>query len=484
MNVGPILSLPLSALAVIGAAVGQAPQAAPILLHAYPARVTLDDGYDSHRLIAIRSDPQGPTHDVSSRIEVSFAPAGIADFHDGRLWPLRDGETTASVSCDGLSARVEVTVRGARSAPPVSFRNEVIPILTRAGCNSGACHGAAAGKNGCGLTLFGLDPAKDHRALTRDYRGRRLDCADPAASLMLTKPTGEVRHKGRKRLEPGGPQWQTLHDWITDGAIDDGDGIEPLVALRVEPNELVLAGPERRAGIVVTAEYADGSLRDVTDLALISSSNPTSATVANGSITSAARGEAFVLARFGHLAAVTQAIVLAATEPWTAPPMTAHNEIDELVQQKLRKLRLRPAPPCDDATFLRRVCVDVIGQLPTVAEVRAFLADESPDKRARITDELLRRPEFADVWAMTWAEVLRIEAVNLETKGVHVFTRWLREELAAGTPIDAIVRAMLTASGSAFEVPAANYWITSRDPKVLAENAAQTFLGIRLQCAQ
>ncbi|MGC6489057.1 MAG: DUF1549 domain-containing protein, partial [Planctomycetota bacterium] len=453
-------------------------------LTAYPPRVTLDSGLDSHRLVAVRSDAQGITVDVTAAVEVRFADDGVAAWRAGQLVPVGDGETTATVRHGGHEATVAVTVRGADARPPVSFRNDVIPVLTRAGCNGGACHGAAAGKNGFGLTLFGYDPAKDLRSLSRDYRGRRLDCAAPEQSLMLTKPTGEVRHKGGKRFERDGEMWETLRSWIADGAVDDGDAVPALVSLRVEPEELVLAGPGQRSELVVTASYSDGSLRDVTPLALLSSSNPTSAAVDDGAVTSGARGEAFVMARFGYLTEVAQVIVLPDAQPWSPPPMTAQNEIDQLVQQKLVKLRLAPAPACDDGTYLRRVYVDVIGQLPSPEEVRAFLADEREDKRARVVEELLQRPEFPDVWAMTWAEVLRIEPQNLEQKGVHIFTRWLRESLRDGAPMDEVVRRMLTASGSAFRVPEANYWATSRDPKVLAENAAQTFLGIRLQCAQ
>lgn len=457
-------------------------------LRVFPARVTLDDGFDSHRLVAVTTTAQGLTADVSKSMDLQFDPPGIAAFRDGRLVPLQDGTTKATVRVDGMSAQVAVTVANATAEPPVSYRMDVIPILTRAGCNSGACHGAAAGKNGFGLTLFGYDPGRDLRSLSRDFRSRRIDCADPDSSLILTKPTGKTRHKGGKRLEHEGELYQMIRSWIADGAKDDGNNpkapIPELVALTVEPSELVLAGPEQRANLVVTAEYSDGSLRDVTDLALMSSSNTASATVEDGAVTSASRGEAFVLARFGFLAQVANVIVLPNAEPWQPKPMPSNNEIDTLIQQKLTKLRLHPAPVCDDQTYLRRVFLDVIGQLPSPDEVRAFLADESDDKRARIVDELLRRPEFPDVWAMTWAEVLRIESDQLEVKGVHVFTRWLKEALRDGVPMDEIVRRMLTATGSAYTTPEANYWVTATDPKVLAENAAQTFLGIRLQCAQ
>jgi hypothetical protein len=453
-------------------------------LTAYPPAVTLDSGLDAHRLVVVSSDRQGITIDVTKAAGVAFSKPGVAAWRGGALLPLGDGETVATVRHEGRRATVTVTVRGADIQPPVSFRNDVIPVLTRSGCNSGACHGAAAGKNGFGLTLFGYDPTKDLRALSRDYRGRRLDCAAPEQSLMLTKPTGEVRHKGGKRFERDSQMWETLRAWIAAGAADDGDAAPTLVAMRVEPRELVLAGPEQQSQLVVTAEYSDSSLRDVTALSLMSSSNPTSAKVEGGAVTSGARGEAFIMARFGHLTEVAQVIVLPDAAPWSPPAMDQRNEIDQLVQQKLVKLRLGPADRCSDETFLRRAYVDVIGQLPTSEEVRAFLADDREEKRAAVVDVLLQRPEFPDVWAMAWAEVLRIEPQQLEQKGVHIFTRWLREALRDGAPMDEVVRRMLTAKGSAFRVPEVNYWATSRDPKVLAENAAQTFLGIRLQCAQ
>jgi hypothetical protein len=457
-------------------------------LAVYPIRVTLDSSWDTHRLVAQTTTTQGLTNDVSRALDVQFEPTGIATFREGRLVPLANGETIATVHHDSMSATVKVTVQNAKFEPPVSYRMDVIPILTRAGCNSGACHGAASGKNGFGLTLFGFDPKRDLRALSRDFRSRRIDCADPDASLILTKPSGKVSHKGGKRIEPDSEMWHMIRSWIAAGANDDGANpkapIPELMRLSVEPRDIVLAGPDQHAALVVTAEYSDGSLRDVTDLALMSSSNTSSATIENGGVKSASRGEAFVLARFGFLAQVANVIVLPNADPWQPPAMQANNEIDTLIQQKLTKLRLAPAPQCDDQTFLRRVFVDVIGHVPTPNDVRKFLADTSADKRARIVDELLKRPEFPDVWAMAWAEVLRIESDQLEVKGVHVFTRWLREALRDGVPMDEIVRSMLTATGGAYAVPEANYWVTATSPKVLAENAAQTFLGIRLQCAQ
>ena len=453
-------------------------------LGAWPSTVTLDSARDAHRVVVLFTDAQSITREVTATAQASFGANGVATFVDGVLRPLRDGETELRLEWQGATATVNVAVRNAGESFPISFRNDVEPVLMRAGCNAGACHGAAVGKNGFGLSLFGFDPAADHRALTREQRGRRLDCSDPAASLMLAKPTNAVRHKGGRRFTSEDPAFATLRDWIGEGANDDGATAPDLIELRIDPPELVLAGVDHRTRLVVTASYDDGSSRDVTDLAVLSSSSNPTAHIADGEIVSAGRGEAFVLARFGFLAAVAKVLVLPDDEPWTAPPMEARGELDQLVQAKLRKLRLVPSSICDDPTFVRRVHLDLCARLPTVDEVRAFLADESGDKRARLIDALLEREELADVLTAQWAELLRIEPDRLERKGAYVYTAWLRDQFRARVPFDEIVRRLLTANGSAFRNPPANYWVVAQDPRVLAENAAQAFLGIRVQCAQ
>ena len=222
--------------AACAALFGAFPVLAQDRLTVAPTRVSLDDAADFHRVVALRVDRDGLTTEVVDEVEVRFEPAGIAAYRAGRLHPLQDGATVAHFSLADLTAQVEVTVRGAGVSEPVSFRNDVMPVLTRAGCNGGACHGAAAGKNGFGLTLFGFDPARDHRSLTRDLRGRRLDCADPEQSLMLGKPTGEVRHKGGTVLERGDPLWTELRTWIAEGAADDGDGVPEAGACALPPD--------------------------------------------------------------------------------------------------------------------------------------------------------------------------------------------------------------------------------------------------------
>lgn len=478
----------LFAVAVTAAPLGLARAQAP-RLEAFPARVTLDSAQDRHRVVVLETDADGITREPGAALQARVSPPDVAELVDGVLRPLRDGEAELVVETADRTARVAITVRDAATAATASFRNDVIPVLTRAGCNAGACHGAASGKNGFGLSLFGFDPARDHLALSRDARGRRIDCADPESSLVLAKPSGELRHAGGRRLSVDDASWRTLRAWIADGAPDDGERAPALRALRVEPREFVLAGAGQRARFVVTAEYADGELRDVTDLALLSSSNPTSATLEGDVIVSGSRGEAVILARFGHLAEVAQVIAHDAAAPPPAsdagaPPWVELNELDRFVHARLRKLRIAPAPLCDDGTFVRRIHLDLAGRLPTVEETRAFLADGSADKRSRLVDALLAGPEFALVMANAWAELLRIESNQLESKGAHVWTAWLRDAFQRGEPFDRIVRAMLTARGSAFTNPPANFWVVSQDPKVIAEGAAQTFLGVRLQCAQ
>ncbi len=458
-----------------------------VALAVYPAKITLDSARDRHRVVVIATDAHGVTREVSDAVKIEFEPKGLVELVDGRVRGLIDGTVELHAVLGDLRASSAIEVRHATSAPPVSFRNDVIATLTRAGCNAGSCHGAKAGKNGFGLSLFGFDPGHDHRALTREARGRRIDCADPIDSLMLQKPLGNVRHQGGKRLEPGGPLESTLQEWIAEGAPDDGGAAPKLESLTVEPKELVFLdqGDGRRARLVVTARYADGSLRDVTDLALLSSTGETVAKVdGQGIVTAGARGEAFVLARFGSLAEVAQIMVVPDAEPFDPALHPPANHVDELVYAKLRKLRLEPAGICDDDTYVRRLYLDLIGRTPTADEVRSFLADDDADKRGKLCDDLLSRDEFADVWASQWAEVLRIESFHLERKGMVLYSQWLREMIRTGVPFDEMVRRMLTSSGGSFSVPETNYWVVTADPKVLAEDCAQAFLGLRVQCAQ
>ena len=452
-----------------------------------PGTVTLDDARDSHRIAVIGALANGTTVDLTATADLRLTESSVATLSkDWVLQPKTDGATELVARTGGREARAKITVRGATTSPAVSFANEVIPVLTRSGCNAGSCHGSAAGKNGFRLSLFGFDRARDHLRLTRELRGRRVDRAEPEASLMLQKPTTGVAHKGGKRLAKGSEHYRLLYDWIASGAANDLEAATKLVGIELLPKAAVLEGTDLPLRMVVTARYADGSDRDVTDLALLSSSNEQTATLDNrGVLRSAEPGETFVMARFGTFAVVSHVLVRSPAGGFGWPAdLKPFNYVDETVHAKLRKQRLLPAEVCDDATFVRRVYLDLINTLPSAEMAARFLADKMPDKRARLVDALLARPEFPDVWAMQWAEVLRIEESRLERKGMHVYAQYLREAFRDNKPFDQLVRELLTGQGNNFGNPAANFYVVSRDPKVLAENVAQVFLGVRVQCAQ
>jgi len=459
---------------------------APVKLEVLPPDVSLTSVRDSQHIVVLATFADGITRDVTADAEISVT-GGAARLAPGFvLQPAADGSATVQARLGKLEAATKITVKGAKKRLPVSFSNDVIPTLTRRGCNAGTCHGAASGKNGFRLSLYGFDKAHDHIALTRELRGRRANPADPEGSLMLLKPTSKVGHKGGKKLVPGSNSYETLRQWIAAGATNDVASAPKLTGIEVMPEEAVLDGPGQTVGLIVRARYSDGTDRDVTDLARLNTSNDVSAKVDDhGTVKSNAPGEAFILARFGTFAVVSQILVLDPDAhlswPKDAVPV---NYIDEAVYAKLRKLRIAPAGLCRDSAYLRRVYLDVLGILPDPDETRSFLADKDPDKRRRLVDELLERPEFPDVWAMQWAEWLRIEPRKLERKGMYVYTEYLRKAFRDQKPFDQLVREILTSKGGNFENPATNFFLTERDPKLIAENVSQVFLGIRIQCAQ
>ncbi|MCB9882341.1 MAG: DUF1553 domain-containing protein [Planctomycetes bacterium] len=454
-------------------------------LAVYPAEVRLDHGADQQRIVVIALDPQGIARDVTADAAFALENEDLAQVIDGVVSPRHDGDTNLIVRFSGVERSVPLHVMRSDDVPPVSFHRDVLPILTRNGCNAGGCHGSAAGKNGFRLSLFGFDPKLDHARLTREEFGRRLDTAHPDRSLMLQKATASVSHKGGQLFEPGSRSYDELLRWIEAGAPLD-EALEPaLTGIEVLPREVVLKGKEERLQLTVRAQYSDGSDRDVTRFALLSSSNDLTAAIdGRGRVRSGERGEAFVMARFGPYAEVTQVLVLPERDDFTWSEPAATNPIDAFVLAKLEKLRYAPAPLCDDATFVRRLYVDVLNRMPTVEETLAFLADEGTDKRERLIDALVELPEYADVQALQWAEVLKVDRRRMEDKGVFLFTRWLRESFAAGRTVDQVLTDILTTNGSHFEEPTASYYLAEGDAKVMAENLSQVFLGVRIQCAQ
>ncbi|RJP36336.1 MAG: DUF1553 domain-containing protein [Phycisphaerales bacterium] len=463
----------------------QPPAQAPSL-HACPPRIQLDAQNDVQCVVVVRTGADGITADVSAQAQFTFTPAGIAARTDGNaIGPLADGAAVLTITLDGQSVDVPVTVAQSAMVRPISFRHDVAPALMKAGCNNGACHGNARGQEGFRLSLFGFDPAMDYVNLTRQMSARRVDVADPSASLMFLKATAQVGHGGGQRLEVDDELYRLLESWVAAAAPDDPPGLASLTGISIRPKSCVLPAGGTTQPFIVQATYSDGTDRDVTSLAVFQSLDDTvAATDPAGLVTSGQPGEAFVMARFGTFAEVSQVIVVP-DRPFEWPAgLKADNLIDAAVYEKLRKLRILPSEPADDGAFLRRVYLDIIGALPTPDEYRAFTADASPDKRARVIDALLARPEFPQVWAMKWAEMLRIESTKLGVKGVHLYTNWIRDAIFRDVPLDDMVRSLLTAEGGAYHNAPVNFYLVENDPTHVAENVAQVFLGIRIQCAR
>lgn len=456
-------------------------------LQVYPSTIQLDHGSDFQNFMVIYTKPSGISIDVTSEAVVSPSQEGIVTIAPGVARPAADGALDLTVTYESLSVTVPVTSGNTAVHPAISFRQDVEAVLLRAGCNSGKCHGSAKGKNGFRMSLFGFDAKMDYQNLTRQARGRRLNAAIPEESLILLKTTGSVDHEGGAVLDPDYRHYSMLKQWITEGAKNDAPDIPELTGIEILPKYRTIPSRGARQRFIVTASYSNGNVRDVTDLAVFASGDDLVITVDEwGQSTTVERGETYIMARFGTFAVVSQVVVVPEDLEFTWPEdAVAHNYIDESLFDKLKKLRVAPAVLAEDAVFLRRVYLDILGVLPTAEEARAYHADEDPDKRARLIDTLLDRPEFADVWAMKWAESLRVASTTaLKPKGMHRYNDWLREAITQNKPLDELVRELLTASGGTFAKPASNFYVIEPSPTLMAENVTQVFMGVQITCAQ
>jgi len=369
----------------------------------------------------------------------------------------------------------------------VGFVRDVEPILNKVGCTQGTCHGAAKGKNGFKLSLRGYDPEYDYRALITDLSGRRFNRTDPARSLMLLKPTAQVPHGGGLRFEIGSAYYNTILQWITEGT-DFGDPVSATVAkLEVTPPEILFDKPGPNRQLAVTAHYADGSTREVAKEAIYTSNTPTIAEVSDsGVVTSVRKGEAAMLVRYEGKLAVVNVTALTEKQDFKWSGFPENNYIDKYVAAKLQRVKILPSDLTTDAEFLRRVSYDLIGLPPTVEQIRAFVADktENRQKRSRKIEELMARPEFVDHWSLKWGDLLQVNRARLGDKGMWAFRDWIRESVSSNKPYDRMVRELLTARGSTYQNPPANFFRFTRDPKVAMETTTQLFLGVRMVCAQ
>jgi hypothetical protein len=467
----------------------QARTAALARIEVFPGEVNLTTARDRQSLVVQATYADGITADVTWEASMVLADDKLVRRQGATFYPAADGATTLTVAVAGKSVNVPVKVAQAAAQPPISFRLDVMPVFMRAGCNTGSCHGAARGKDGFRISLFGFDPQGDHFRLTREMVGRRINRAVPSESTMLEKATGVVPHTGGKRFDPSSELYRTLHDWIASGAGDDDPAKLPtVVGVDLYPKQSVLDGKGRAQQLTVRARYSDGTDRDVTRLAVFLTNNDVAAAVTpDGLVTAGERGEAFVMARFETHTVGSQFIVLPKGLSFTFPDEREANYIDMLVNEKLKKLRIAPSGQCDDATFVRRAAIDIVGLPPTVEEYDRFMASTDPDKRSKWIDELLERKEFSEIWVSQWAELLQVRTDynrNVSQKAMFLYYNWLVEQLSKNTPMDEMVQELLGASGGTFKNPATNFYQLTNETLPLAENVAQVFMGIRVQCAQ
>ncbi len=367
-------------------------------------------------------------------------------------------------------------------ADDVSFRHDVMAVLSRSGCNLGTCHANLNGKGGFKLSLRGENPDLDHLTLTRDAVGRRINRQDPDASLVLLKASGRVPHEGGVRFPYGSPEYQRIRRWIAAGALNEAEQGPKLVSLEAMPRQAFLAN--RQATVTAEAIFADGSRRDVTALAVFDSTNLKVNVTRDGHVSTEEPAETTIVVRYLDRQTTAQLAFLADRPDfrWSAP---AHvNFIDRLVDQRLQPLRINPSDICGDSEFIRRAFLDILGILPTPAETRSFLADADPEKRAKLIDAVLNRPEYADWWALKWADLLRVEEKQLDKKGVQVFHAWIKKSFGDNKPLNEFARELLASGGSTYKEPAANYYRALREPNLRSEAMAQVFLGLRMQCAK
>ena len=368
--------------------------------------------------------------------------------------------------------------------PQVRFEIEIEAVLAKAGCNMGACHGNLNGKGGFKLSLRGQSPSDDYRWLTREYGSRRLNLFDPEQSLILQKPTGSVSHQGGTRFGLDSLEYSLLSRWLQAGAPGPEASPAKVRRLLVSPEDSVIRAPKDSVQLQVIAELTDGSAMDITSLAVYEPSNLVAEVSSDGLVQRLKDGESTIGVRFlNHQLAIRVAFMPRTSRKRIRLPDSA-NYVDDLIFEKLRKLGIQPSDLTDDSEFVRRAFLDALGILPTGEEAKVFVDDTAPEKRAKLIDDLLERPEFSDRWALIWSDLLRNEEKVLDSKGVEVYHRWIRDSFEQRKPLDQFVRELIVATGSTYEVPNANYWRANRAPDVRAETTARTFLGIRLQCAK
>ena len=455
-------------------------------LLADPAVVRLHGPQASYSILVTGKSADGRLTDLTHAAKYQSLQPAIAKVSPlGVVHGLADGKAEIVVSAAGKTAKVRVEVQGSQRPRVYHFENDVMPIMSRYACNSSGCHGNANGQNGFKLSVFGFDPAADYAALVKDARGRRVMQTAPASSLLMLKASGQMAHGGGIRLRAETAEYELLRGWIAAGTPLGDPSAPKVVAVRVEPKERVMTMKGQQQ-LRVIARHDDGREIDVTAHARYQGNHETLAIVSAEGLVSIGDtpGEVAVMASYMNCVDTFRAIVPRAEVIASYPAFPENNFIDGHVIRKLKKLNIAPSELCSDSDFLRRAYLDLIGTLPTSDEARRFLADPRPNKRALLVDDLLERPEYADYWALKWADLLRVDRQALGHKKAYAFYRWIRESIAQNKPFDQFARELLTAEGPLEETGPANFYKVVNKPGETASTLSQVLLGVRIACAE
>lgn len=470
-------------------------------LELQPASLTLQDGRDSRQVLVWGITKDGRRFDMTDQAEFGVKQADRLEIGEDRYISGKvAGKTTVTIKAAGKTAKLPVDVAGI-ALPPVDFVRDIEPILSKAGCNAGTCHGAQQGKNGFKLSLRGYDPGFDYHALVEEWQGRRFNRVQPERSLMLLKATAVVPHEGQQVIEEGSRYYQTLLQWIREGVAYTESADARPTRLEVLPTHVTLDLPGRTQHLIVLAHYADGTSRDVTREAVLTSNRDEVAKLTGSRITAIRRGEAAILIRYEGNYGVANVTVMGDRTGFAFKPMPEHNYIDRHINAKLEQVKTQPAALCTDAEFVRRVYVDLTGVPPTAAAARAFVEDktDSATKRARLIDDLLGSRDYVACWSNKWADLLQCNTTKLGDRNVWTFREWIRQAIAQNRPYDQFVHELITAQGSNHRNPAVNYMLTLGKDKLpqnkrftenlanvdtgkITEDVSQTFLGVRFNC--
>jgi hypothetical protein len=469
--------------AVINLVLGSSAKAdQPKRLEVYPPKILLRGPSAQSRLVVLGIFADGARRDLTKSATIAPADPKVQIDEHQRICAVADGESAVIVRAGTVETRVPVSISESTQVRDVSFRHEIEPALTKLGCNQGACHGSQHGKGGFRLSLLGFEPEFDYTAIVKSAAGRRVSPSMPEESLLLLKPSLAMAHGGGRRLERDGREWSLIERWLEQGAPAPAQTDPVVVGVAVYPEQRLMDNGEPQQ-LVALATLSDGTIRDVTDDAKFDTLNEGVAKVdRNGQATTVGQGETSIMVRYqGHAALARVTVPYARNKSFEWSP---RNVIDEKAADKWRLLGLAPSPPCTDAEFLRRAMLDTIGTTPTPDEVDEFLADRDPEKRTKLVDRLLERPEYVDYWTLKWGDLLRVNADKLGPQGMLAFNLWLRDSFRANKPVRTMVPELVTAEGSIYTNGPANYFRVASNPDDLAETTAQVFMGVRLQCAK